>query len=199
MHFFIMSFAPTRTRSGSRVLVGVQRVSTLKLSKSNHTHALHYRGTYDTSKLQDALESFFLSDSPSSRFSISTSYHIPKSTFNDWCDKLKTIINQCNTNDVKKQAIHHAIQSTHAGPPRLLDTTTEDQLVNWAFRMQQLGYPVSKLTLCMKAMELHMYTQQQQQHPDDARPHHTRASQNWWIGFKARHPEIVLRTPHALE
>ena len=65
--------------------------------------------------------------------------------------------------------------------------------------MQQMGYPVSKLTLCMKAMELHVYAQQHK-HDDTThdveRPHHTRASQNWWIGFKARHPESVLRTPH---
>ena len=126
-----------RTRGRPRVVVGVdptrsQRMSKLKLSHVNHPHALHYRATYDTTKLQDALHSRFLSDSPPSRFHISTQYHIPKSTFNDWCEKLQPIIQQCNTDDDKKIAIQHAIQSTHAGPPHLLDTTTEDQLVNWA-------------------------------------------------------------------
>ena len=80
------------------------------------------------------------------------------------------------------------------GPPRL-----EDTLVTWAFNMQERGYPVSKLTLCMKAIDLHMYHQQHGNTPPDTRPHHTTASQHWWVGFKNRHPEIVLRTPHALE
>ena len=62
--------------------------------------------------------------------------------------------------------------------------------------MQERGYPVSKLTICMKAMELHVY---HNKNSDHSRPHHTRASQRWWVGFKTRHREIVLRTPHALE
>ena len=57
-------------------------------------------------------------------------------------------------------------------------------------------YSVSKLTLSMKTMELHVYHSNTN---DNSRPHHTRASQRWWVGFKQRHPEIVLRTPHALE
>ena len=62
--------------------------------------------------------------------------------------------------------------------------------------MQERGYPVSQLTICMKAMELHVYHNNRN---DNSRPHHTRASQRWWVGFKTRHREIVLRTPHALE
>ena len=120
LHFFITPDVNPRTRGRPRVVVGVdptrsQRVSKLKLSRVNHPHALHYRATYDTTKLQDALHSRFLSDSPPSRFHISTQYHIPKSTFNDWCEKLQPIIQQCNTDDDKKIAIQHAIQSTHAG------------------------------------------------------------------------------------
>ena len=123
-----------------------------------HMHTLSWHMT-QTPRCSPIKISIWLSSFP---FHICTQYHIPKSTFNDWCDKLTPIITQCHDDDDKKQAIQHAITSTRAGPPRLLDTTTEDQLVNWAFKMQQTGYPVSKLTLCMKAMELHMYAQQQQ-------------------------------------
>jgi hypothetical protein len=193
-----------RTRKQSRLVVTVnprstQRVSTLKLSRSHRPHALSYRGTYDNNKLQDALEYYFINNENTkqpSRHYVSTRYHIPNSTFCDWHDRLKLKIGELKTDDEKKQCIVHAIQATHSGPQRLLDVTTENDLVSWALNMQERGYPVSKLTICMKAMELHVY---HNNNSDRSRPHHTRASQRWWVGFKTRHREIVLRTPHALE
>lgn len=202
MHVTFSSPMQPRTRKQSRLVVTVnprsQRVGTLKLSRSHRPHALSYRGTYDNNKLQDALEYYFVNQDNTkqpSRRAASTQYHIPNSTFCDWHDRLKLKIGELRTDDEKKQCIIHAIQSTHNGPHCLLDDNTENDLVSWALNMQERGYPVSELTICMKATELHVYHNTR----DDSRPHHTRASQRWWVGVKRRHPENVLRTPHALE
>ena len=101
-----------RTRKQSRLVVTVnpqsQRVTTLKLSRAHRPHALTYRGTYDTSKLQNALEYYFINNdnniSPPSLRAASTRYHIPNSTFHDWHDRLKLKIVELKTNDEKNNA-----------------------------------------------------------------------------------------------
>jgi hypothetical protein len=204
----MQSYAATRTRKPQPHPERSQRVSFVKLSHSKQPHALHYRTCYDNDKLKDALEHYYLAASPNeqpSRRHTATIYHIPPTTLDHWHQRLHRIITDCKTDEDKKKAIQHAIRASHSGPQRLLDIDSEDQLVSWAFNMQERGYPVSKLTLCVKAMELHMYinstshTTTQDDETEYTRPHHTAASQHWWLRFRQRHPNIALRTPHALE
>lgn len=124
-------------------------------------------------------------------------YHVPHSTLHDYMQKTSAAIASAPRGSRPSDIIDNVVSTTRSGTPRtLLDSDTEQQLLTWVFKMDEMCIPVDLDQLRYKAMRLHLCANNI---PITAENEHIFASKHWWRRLKNRHPELALRTPQKIE
>lgn len=100
-----------------------------------------------------------------------STFNIPYSTFREWCYGIRT--------------------TRKKGPPTVLSTVEEEELVKYLIQMCDRGYGLSPTALRMKVYEL---TQSRWTPFRDGIP-----GNGWMRWWKKRHPDLTLRVSQALE
>ena len=124
-------------------------------------------------------------------------YHVPHSTLDRYMQKTRAAIASAPRGSWPNEITDNVIATTHSGTPRtLLDSDTEQKLLTWVFKMEEMCIPVDLDQLRLKAMRLHLSSKNI---PITAENEHKMASKCWWRRLKKKHPELVLRTPQKIE
>ena len=124
-------------------------------------------------------------------------YHIPHSTLYDYMRTTQTAIASAPRASRPDEITNHVIATTRAGTPRtLLNNDTEQKLLTWVFKMEEMCIPVDLDQLRYKAMRLHLSANNI---PITVDNELKMASPHWWRRLKLRHPDLRLRTPQKIE
>ena len=126
------------------------------------------RGTWTDSQLHDALVAV---DGGMSMKKASDLYHIPYSSFREWCYGLRT--------------------SRKMGPPAVLSPSEEKQLVDYCIRMCEMGQGLTPSALKLKVYDI------TKSRPTPF--HNGIPGEGWMRWWRHRHLELSLRVSQALE
>ena len=126
------------------------------------------RGTWTDSQLHDALAAV---DGGMNMKKASDLYHIPYSSFREWCYGLRT--------------------SRKIGPPAVLSPSEEKQLIHYCIRMCEMGQGLTPSALKLKVYDI------TKSRPTPFR--NGIPGEGWMRWWRHRHPELSLRVPQALE
>lgn len=124
-------------------------------------------------------------------------HHVPQATIYRYLQKTTAAIASAPRGSRPNEISDNVIATTRSGTPhRLLTTDTEQQLLTWVFKMEEMCIPVDLDQLRLKAMRLHLSANNI---PITVENELQQASHHWWRRLKQRHPKLVLRTPQKIE
>jgi hypothetical protein len=124
-------------------------------------------------------------------------HHVPHNTIYRYMQKTKAAIASAPRGSWPNEITNNVIATTRSGTPRtLLNRHTEQQLLTWVFKMEEMCVPVDLDQLRLKAMRLHFSSKNIPITPENELK---MASHHWWRRLKQRHPTLVLRTPQKIE
>ena len=79
------------------------------------------------------------------------------------------------------------------GPATVLTKEEEQQLVEWALKMAEIGYGQTRRQVCEMVKRIMDRTKRPNPFTDN------RPGKDWWYAFLRRHPQVVMRQPQALQ
>ena len=101
-------------------------------------------------------------------------YGIPRSTLHDY-------------------AIGKSKVGSTSGPDTVLTREEEEELVEWALKMADIGYGQTRRQICEAVKRILDHTKRSNPFTEN------RPGKDWWYGFLRRHPKVAMRQPQALQ
>ena len=101
-----------------------------------------------------------------------------------------------NKYGIPKSTLHDHLQGNslrrYGGPPTVLTTEEEKEVIRSCLVMQELGFPLTKDFVALALRDYLKERGRSDQFTDGV------PGRSWWTGFHRRHPELVERKPEHL-
>ena len=115
-----------------------------------------------------------VSDGKASIRHAASKYSIPRSTLHDYVSQKAQV-------------------GDRPGPDPYLTKDEEEELVQWAFKMSEIGYGQTSVHICEMVKRILDLKPRANPFRDN------RPGKDWWYAFLKRHPKVSVRVPQALQ